>query len=276
MYSRAMGVQKSGKLRHAPLLYTLAMLRFENQQIGSEQSSKIRAELEKEFPRFDDHKIKAVRTQLADEVSIESEEITEYHGENLERTSGFLLRNDGLFFHTIDYVKYEAFEKSLKKVLRIVHKVLKFEYYQAVGIRYIDYIRLGSLDAIDDYVQKGLLGFPINNRDMKATQTVCETIAERGEFAIRLRCSKVPGRVFPIPVDLQPLTRHLDVMAKLPPKPPDEDVILLDTDCFHKQLELREFDLTATLEKFDEMHNIASSVFKAAVTGDAWKEWKGE
>jgi len=274
VYSSGMGIKKSGKLERAPLFYTLAMIRFEDQRIGPDQISKIRANLEGAFPRFDEHKIKAVHTQVADQVSIEAQDITEYHGENVEQTSGFLLRNDGLFFQTIAYEKYEVFEKVLKKVLGMVHSALKFKYYQAIGIRYIDYIKLDSLVSIDDYVQSGLLGFPLNNPDTKTVQTNCETIAEHGEIAIRLRCSKVPSSAFPIPVDLQQPAQYLDVMAKLAPKPPKEDVVLLDTDCFQRQLELREFDLNATLKKFNKMHKIASDTFKAAVTDDAWKEWR--
>jgi len=269
-----MRVKKSGKLNHAPLFYTLAMLRFEDQQIGSDQISKIRAELESVFPRFDEHKIKAVHTQVADQISVEAKDIAEYHGENLDQTSGFLLRNDGLFFQTIAYEKYDVFENTLKKVVEAVHSTLKFKYYQAVGIRYIDYIKRGSLSSIDDYMQSGLLGFPLNDVKTKTIQTNCETIAEQGEFAIRLRCSKLPGKSFPIPIDLQQPTRYLDVKAKLSPDPPQEDVILLDTDCFQKQLELHEFNVNATLKKFSKMHKIASATFKVAVTDDAWKEWR--
>jgi len=124
-----MGIKKSGKLKHAPLFYTLAMIRFEDQRIGPDQISKIRAELEPNFPYFDEYKIKAVRTQLADKISIDARDITEYHGENVDRTTGFLLRDDGLFLQTVAYEKYNVFEEILKKVIEAIHRILKFEYY---------------------------------------------------------------------------------------------------------------------------------------------------
>jgi len=269
-----MGIRKVGKLARAPLFYTLAMIRFEDQQIGLDQISGIRAKLSSAFPRFDEHKIKAVHTQVADRVIIEAKDITEYHGETATQKSGYLLRNDGLFFQTIAYEKYEAFEKMLKNVLGAVHGTLKFTHYQAIGIRYIDYIKRDSLPSIDDYVESGLLGFPLNTHDTKTVQTNCETIAEHGDFSIRLRCSKVPGRAFPIPVDLRQPAHYLDVMDKPAQESPEEDVILLDTDCFQKQLKLREFDLNATLKAFNKMHKIASNAFKMAITDEAWKEWR--
>jgi len=270
-----MGIKKSGKLKHAPLFYTLAMIRFEDQRIGPDQISKIRAELESNFPCFDECKIKVVlRAQLANEKTVEAKEITEYHGENVDRTTGFLLRDDGLFLQTVAYEKYNVFEEILKKVIEAIHRILKFEYYQAIGIRYIDYIKHGSLASIDGYMQSNLLGFPLNDDKTKTIQTNCETLAEQGKFAIRLRCSKLPGQSFPIPVDLQQPARYLDVKAKLSPEPPLEDIILLDTDCFQKELVLRKFDLKAILKEYDKMHKVASTAFKMAVADDAWKEWR--
>ncbi len=270
-----MGIKKSSKLKQAPLFYTLAMIRFEDQQIGSEQISKIRARLEPDYPRFEERKFNAAHAQIAEQVTIEAKEITEYHGEDVAQTSGFLLRNDALFFHTLDYKKYEQFETSLQMLLAIMQEELSFMHYQTIGIRYIDYIKRGQLDSINAYVNEQLRGFSMDyDKDRQTVQTSCESLAEQGEFAIRLRCSKLPGNFRPLPADLDPLAQHLNVKSKLPPEPPNENVILLDTDCFQKQIELRSFDLNDVLGKFDKMHSIASDAFKRAVTDQAWKEWK--
>jgi len=274
VYSRGMGIRKSGKLEHAPLFYTLAMIRFEDQQIGSEQINKIRTRLKPGYPRFEERKLHAARTQIAEQVSIEATEITEYHGENAPQTSGFLLRNDALFFHTLDYEKFEQFKVLLQKLIAIVQEELSFEHYQAIGIRYIDYIRRGELTSIEDYVEVPLRGFPLDDTSRNTVHTSCESVAEQGEYTIRLRCSTLPGNFRPVPADLAPLTEHLNVGSNPPEESLSEKFILLDTDCFQNQIELRPFDQNDVLGKFDVMHKFASSVFKKAVTDQAWKEWK--
>lgn len=274
VYSLGMGTKKSGKLTRAPLFFALAMLRFEDQQIGSEQMSQIHNSLKADFPLFNKNIRKGAQAYLQDQVNLEVSDITEYHASNEDRTISFMLRNDGFFFQTIEYETYVHFRECLKNSIEKIHDVLGFDYYQAVGIRYVDYIKRSLMADIREYVQAGLMGFSINNESINTIQTSTEMLAEHDDYFIRLRCSYLPGNQIPLPADLMDSSRYLDLSKTLSPEPPTEHILMLDTDCFQKETKLRPFDLGATLNVFDAMHRITSQTFKAAITDEAWDEWK--
>lgn len=274
VYSSCMALKKSGKLTHAPLFFAITMLRFEDQIISSEQMSRIQSALKVKFPRLHKKVIKGARAQVGDQVNFEVTEITEYHVSNAVKSTGFMLRQDGFFFQTIEYETYDAFKAELENTITVIRDVLELEYYQAAGIRYVDYIKQSSLSDVREYVQPGLLGFPLDDWGLSTNQTGTETFAEKDDLSVKLRCNLFPGNYIPIPPDLQSLAENLDVVSKLSPEIPDENVIMLDTDCYQTEIKLREFDMQAILSAYDKMHQITSNVFKAAITDSAWSEWK--
>jgi len=269
-----MSLEKSGRLGSAPLVYTVAMVRFENQQIGDEQISKIRAALEPGFPRFDDNILEVASVQMGAETKVVGQQITEWHGESFNQDAGFLLRNDGLFVQTLNYIDHEHFEEMLGRVLSTVQESLGFQYYQAVGIRYLDAIYRGGLQSIEEYVESSLLGFRVRSDHYSQQQSIYETTARNGDLAIRLRCARMPDSVVPIPTDLHPLMGYLGKDKISSHEQKGEDCLFLDTDCFMAEMELRPFELSEVLKQLNEMHEESATIFKSVVTDKAWKEWK--
>jgi len=276
VYSSLMSLEKSGRLESAPLVYTVAMIRFENQQIGDNQISKIRAELEPDFPRFDDNILEVASVQMGAKTKVIGRQITEWHGESFDKDVGFLLRNDGLFVHTLNYIDYEHFEETLGKVLSTVQESLGFQYYQAIGIRYLDAIYREGLQSIEEYVKSSLLGFHMSGGDYSQQRSVYETTARSGDLAIRLRCARMPDNVAPIPTDLHPLVGYLGKDKVSLHEQKGEDCLFLDTDCFMAEMKLRSFELGEVLSQFNEMHEKSATIFKSVVTDAAWKEWKSK
>ena len=274
MYSSLMSLEKSGRLESAPLVYIVAMVRFENQQIGDDQISKIRAELEPDFPRFDDNILEVASVQTGAETKVVGQQITEWHGESFDQDVGFLLRNDGLFVHTLNYIDHKHFEKVLSKVLSAVQEILGFQYYQAIGIRYLDAIYRRGLKNIEDYVESSLLGFRISGDNYSQQRSVYETTARNGDLEIRLRCAQMPDSVAPVPTDLHPLMNYLGKDKVSSHEQKNEDCLFLDTDCFMAEMKLRPFELGEVLNQFNEMHEISATIFKSVVTDEAWKEWE--
>jgi uncharacterized protein (TIGR04255 family) len=185
---------------------------------------------------------------------------------NSEMTQSFLLDSDKLIFQSTDYGSFEAFSGHLLQGLQLLHEILRFDFTERVGLRYLDQVAPRDNDPLSNYLVPEVLG--ISGRlGGKPLRSFSEALNEFGDIKLLSRVIIQEGGLG-FPPDL--MANNM-VVAKRFQECSGLHAIL-DNDGF---VEGREAYSADSLQKhLDSIHGVLDAAFHATATPHAFAVWE--
>jgi len=185
---------------------------------------------------------------------------------DIEGSSGFVLENNALSFQTTAYETFEVFSKTLIDGMSILHDVLRLDFTERVGLRYLDAV-LPNLDkeSLGNYLAPEVLGL-----SQKLGQKLAHSVSESASFN---NAGQLVSRVI-IQNGRVGLPPEMTMLApKLNPRFTQREGMhaIIDTDAFYQQREV--FDVSKLEQRLSALHDEILKAFDATVTPYALKVW---
>ncbi len=266
------------KWRNAPIFYTVAQVRFNPVLALKDYLDQIQEKFrQKDYPDF--QKKSGFRLNLAQLRNAQSTEqpskqlpttefIEQYTFDNKDRDSGFVLDQSMMSFQTTNYTTSAKFLDDIASGLQIVHEVVRLNYFERVGLRYLDAVTPALDEQIDQYVVPQVLGISGLVSGASIQHSFSETMIELSDKCrVTSRTIIQNGRI-QYPPDLAALE------LKLPERVTSHNNVyaLIDTDA---AIESRtNFDLSIVKEHLNILHDGARKVFDATHTKYAVSKWQ--
>ena len=188
-----------------------------------------------------------------------------------DRSKGFIFEAGALSLQTMEYEIFSPFLEEFMAGFAIVHDVIKLDYTERIGIRYLDaVVPAGGPDDLPRYLIPGVFGLAGKLPEgVPIGMSMSETHIPLTDVDANL-VSRTIVRSGPIefPIDLQPqgLTvpeRFLKVQGLH---------AIIDTDA--SQAKRQSIDLSDLRSRLDMLHTKIRMAFDATVTKDALAEWQ--
>ncbi len=263
------------KLIKSPLTYVLAQVRI-SPIVGIQRHiADIQERLRKDLPKFNEIETLDVNVQSNQkDVRIN----TRWHFYDKESTTGVVLENDMIIFHTTNYDTFPPFSEFLEKTLKNINEVLNIGLYTRLGLRYINFVDAN----IEKCIQKPLLGFPLDFEDIKesnqgfyrtesVSKTKCDGILKLQSTYTHIDQINKKDFILFVPPDLSAVAGLLAFNSK----EPKDTFFLLDIDHFMFKKDV-DFDVKEIIENFAALHTGISNAFLSAITDDAESLWSGK
>ena len=269
---------ESTALPNAPLAYFIGMARFPKFPLPDQSVSEFHQALRAVFPHLDDVLMQSKQIQVSSsgDVHVEHREERVWQLTDLERKTAFLLGDEFLALHTIDYkghVKFaEAFSAGLEKLVQV--EDIGLEIVNSVGVRYVDLIVPRNGEGIDAYLEPTVMPTRLNGQDQSGPRLT--SFFSVGTYASefgQLRYQVMHTPPFTIPPDLD--TTLLDLNAWKPSRPTGE-FALLDIDHGMRFEPSRPISVDEVKTSFISLRDCANQVLRALATDFAYQVWNNQ
>jgi uncharacterized protein (TIGR04255 family) len=202
-------------------------------------------------------------------VGPQQTQTTRWQFVNFEKTSGYVLLPNMLFFQTTAYETSDELRQALLQGLALVHEIVGLNYVQAIGLRTLDAIVPKENETIATYLKPNLMGF---SQSFEGTlrHSMTETVTQKvgGILVSRAVILGPESAAIGVPFDLYPIPLKLgerfQVVKGLH--------AILDNDRIEQ--DRFEFDLDEIEKRFTAMKKDIRDAFYAAITDQAQENWK--
>lgn len=261
---------------NAPVFYVLAHVQFNAIPAMAKYAGEIADRLRKiDYPDPQEEKQTIFSFGVALDGSpssqqMEQKEVPRWRISNTEKTSGFLLLQDALIFHTTTYLDRYSFFAELRKGLDVVHEVIGLSFVDRIGLRYLNVVKPEAEETLDQYLQPAVrgLGQCFDSGQLQHNMVEAIALLDCGTLISRAFTAHSAGDHPPMPPELMPLS--LKVQDRF--NPCNGWVTVLDNDCFMQQrIPFSTSDIEASLRK---LRNGIDLAFKASITDYAIKKWQ--
>lgn len=262
--------KKLGKLKHPPLVYSMAVVLINLQSIKS-YIQKIQDELRNEYPGFASARFIVGASGAINPLNQLSEETVDHYILNSADLSwGIVLTKDRIVLQTVAYEDFGDFGKRFKAVLDRVKNATNLKYHSGIAFRHIDNIKpVKPEKGLADFLNKKYLIPDLFKDD-------CVEMFHRQESRYKFKSSFAIARLYAfynesgprVPIDLLPYYSALnpnmiDTEVKAPYALGDfEANQLLDGKS-------EEFNTEKIIADLDKLHQSASLAFRGIMSPDA-------
>ena len=204
-----------------------------------------------------------------DAHNVERQEVLRWRFSNREKTACFLLLKDALCYQTTHYNGRDAFFAELQKGLKVVHDIVRLDFVDRIGLRYLDAVIPNEGERLDQYLVPEVLGLG-RNLNGGLQHCMVEAVAQLSYGTLISRAYTVitQGGNPPIPPELLPLPLMIQVRFNSC----DGLITVLDNDCFiQERVDFSLPNIMATLHKLREGIGLA---FDCSITPFAKEQWK--
>lgn len=186
--------------------------------------------------------------------------------DRIDRTTGFLVQDGSVAFHTTAYDTHETFFVELQQGLQIVQDAVDIGAIERLGLRYVDAFQADDERNLSEYLKPGLRGVDLEGIGARRPRSFTNLITETdigGQLVVRIGLNSVEG----LPPDLTPTDL-------VPARTFDRDrpIAVLDYDHFIEQAET--FSVARVIERFNALHGIVSAAFSETVSDLALERWR--
>lgn len=266
-------MSKKKKMANAPVYYVLAQAKFNPiAAMGDKYVNDIQDQLRHVgYTLFAQQNFAQFRFGNSSEASPQILQATQWLISKENRTSGFILTNSSLMYHTTHYETSEEFIPEFLRGLGIVHKVVKLDHLSRLGLRYLDAVLPPSNEVVSQYLVSGLHGIDFNaDREYTLTESVFQTrsnpLLSRGKLVVRVL--QLASSLLRYPPDLSP--QGLVPMKRFEIKKPCSHA-LIDTDHFVEGRMPVDFDKIKA--QLFSLHAVNKEAFERTVTSHAKHVW---
>ncbi|MBI2779069.1 MAG: TIGR04255 family protein [Gammaproteobacteria bacterium] len=261
---------------NAPVFYVLAHIQFNAIPVMAKFAGEIADRLRKiGYPDPQEEKQTIFSFGVAPDGSpspqqVEQKEIPRWSISNTEKTSGFLLLQDALIFHTTTYLGRDIFFAELLKGLEVVNEVIGLSFVDRIGLRYLNTVKPETDERLDQYLMPAALGLGqcFDTGQLQHSMVEAVALLDCGTLISRAFTTNSAGDHPPMPPELMPLS--LKVQDRF--SPCKGLVAVLDNDCFLQQrIPFSISDIEASLQKLRVGIGLA---FDASITDYAKEKWQ--
>jgi uncharacterized protein (TIGR04255 family) len=265
------------KLSNAPVYYTITLVQFNPILDMETYIPAIQAKMrDANFPDFKNAVVQniVVSPDIVDSIKsgqsavpTVSSQIRYIFGD-MDRQSLFILDKNALSFQTTNYDTYEIFSEILFKGLDILNKVLKLQFIERIGLRYLDAIlpEKENGETLNRFLIPEVLGLSLKNNERALQYSVSETFSKITTKQIISRVIIRNGQVV-LPTELSQFSPVIS--SRFTQKNGLHAII--DTDISTNQR--KKFDLADIRKVLSELHDEVKKSFEAIVTEDALNFW---
>ena len=180
--------------------------------------------------------------------------------------TAFLLEPNALTLQTTSYDTFETFSKSLIKALEILHTVLRLDFVERIGLRYLDAI-LPSTEGqnLSDFLVPAVLGHAMRGHG-QLLHSISETMVMTSAGQLVSRVIVRNGQVG-LPMELSGVA--LTIAPRFTQRHGLHAIIDTDASFIHRD----QFELSKVEGRMTALHDEIVASFKATVTDQAWESW---
>lgn len=268
---------RTGILKHSPLTYVLASVRFASWPLMAKKIDEIHDQLREYFPLI--HRIKVRKIGIDGQVSPKIDDESAPAAWMLmpsDRSSGVQFSPEQLLIITKKYTRYPDFAEQLKKALYVLVQHMRFLDVTNLGVRYVDHIKTPEKENIEDYIKTGWL--PTNVIGMKKLGGAVSGNYELNDSKLRVRSISQPDALS-VPEDLISVLAMIhDPSTKLKLETLKQGELLLDIDSLRIFNIPERMEKDAIMEQLFSLHKEANAFFRheSVCTDHAFKVWKGD
>jgi uncharacterized protein (TIGR04255 family) len=180
----------------------------------------------------------------------------------------FLLENNTLTLQSTTYETFDSFYEKFMVGLGVIHDVLRLDFTERVGLRYLNAVLPKAGESLGDYLIPEVLGLSSKFSGQQLSHSMSETVTtnELGEQLIA-RVVILYGRVG-VPADLKNFSQKIDSRFTQT----EGRHAIIDADAFHEQREI--FDLETLSTKLHRLHDyFIRESFELIATPHAMTVW---
>lgn len=275
-------MDKKREMSNAPVYYVFAQVRFTPIKVMKKYIDDIQEAIRLEnFPLFMSRssmqlKLEQTAPNLPPEPILE--DVQQWHMVNASKTSGYILSNDSISFHTTDYKDHESFISNMIKGLSIVLDIAEPALILRVGLRYLDAVQPQHNETVEDYLCEGLSGA---NLELNLVQSINEQVYKTPigneklfEGYLVTRIHKMYGQLG-FPPDITPIGINLNDKFK---NTEESWHAIIDTDHYiennHNLYVVNEISTQEIEDYLFALHKTIRYSFDHTVSEYALKSWE--
>jgi len=261
--------------RNAPVFYVLAHIQFNAIPAMVKYADEIADRLRKiGYPDPQEEKQIVLSFGVASDGSpspqqVEQKEVARWRISNAEKTSGFLMLQDALIFHTTTYLDRDSFFAELRKGLDVVHEVIELSFVDRIGLRYLNVVKPETEETLAQYLEPAARGLG-QYFGAGLQHSMVEAIAQLdyGTLVSRAFTAYSDGDHPPMPPELMPIP--LKVQDRF--SPCKGLVTVLDNDCFMQQRV--PFSISVIETSLQKLRDGIGLAFDVSITDYAKEKWQ--
>ncbi len=257
------------RLARSPLVYVVAQIRFSAVESIAKYIPEIQDALRKrQFVRFEEGHVTNLRLLPG---GPELATTLKWEFQTREQDTGIVVSKDAIALHVSHYTGFAEFCEVLERALELTHSNVGLGLIERIGLRYVDLVKPGPGEALDQYLNPRILGFQdeaICVRQMISSAMQYSGATEAGVLSVRViqRAGSAA-----LPPDLESLPLKL----VLPQVYAGERTCALDFDHYMElEKEALDFSTATIMDRVNILHAPIHDVFRATVTPHALAVWE--
>jgi len=259
------------RLSNAPVYYTVAQVQFNPILNLDGYLPAIQAKMrEAHFPDYRQDVVQRLvipfgNTELAQMAAPTISPQSRFLFGDIDGREMFLLEANAISLQTTSYNTFETFSATLMKGLHVLHEVIRLDFVERVGIRYLDAVQPVEAESLKDYLVPEVLGLALRGEG-QLTHSVSETVVVTSAGQLVSRVLIREGHIG-LPMDLVGPTPSIS------PRFTQFEGLhaIVDTDAAFIQREA--FDLAKMETHLVALHDEIKKSFEATVTAHALAAW---
>jgi uncharacterized protein (TIGR04255 family) len=263
------------RMSNAPVYYVLAQAQFNPVAAMANYINEIQDKLRLEgYTLFEAEKITQLHFDTSSSLSHAKAEILElpiWRITKSNRSTGFILGQSYLAYHTTNYQTHKQFFGELLLGLETIHSIIKLEHLSRLGLRYLNAVLPKKHETVDQYLIDGLHGvhFEAATR-YSLSESVFDTNIDLSPFNGTLvnRVYRKTG-LLGFPPDMTP-NNGLSLMPRFANKENFSHAVI-DIDHFIEGQMALNFEQIEN--QLISLHKCIKDVFKATISPHANKTW---
>ena len=262
-------------LPSAPLVYTLAVVRFPAVPRMDRFAPEFHDVIRSTYPHKDDVKLNQMQVEFGPGgVNLKQLELEIWQFAVPDRKLAVILTSDTIALHTVSYRDHQSFTDAFARVLEklVSLKGIGIEWVNSTAMRYIDLVVPESDESIERLLKPSVLPVPFNDvAGLEIVDGVYVAKFRKEKADVRFQVFRNPSTV--LPSDL--ITPLIDKNNWCFERPKIEFAVV-DTDCSETFPEPMAMNVGSVRDKMLTLRDVAKSIFLKIGTDHAEKLWSGE
>lgn len=256
----------SGRLRKAPIIYTLCQVKFPTVgTIDEARAEAMHGPLRSDYP----YRIPQETTEITVAMGPDMPTPVVRRGWQLldrRKISGFSLDSTSLIYRTASYTDFEHFVAETMRGVKGMLESLKPAVIERIGLRFVDLIEGQEDGDLNKFIEAPLFGFTpkVEGFEPQATQQFVRGKTPEGLLLLRYSRAKHAAA---LPADLADVA-----LAEMRAPRNDRESVIIDIDHFRDNADL-DPDPAQIQRVIEKLQGPMSTLFKDAVTQFAIEQW---
>jgi len=259
-------------LKNAPLIYTLGMIQFPRVPGIERFIDPFLDKIRNQYPLVDEIKVPIFNADFSPQgIQIGQSESKLWQFMCVDRKWGFILTEQALCLHTVEYLDFPHFAKRFQNGLEALLQIpgIAIEWMTALGVRYVNLMIAKANYSLKDYLDSWVL--PVEPPHSKLSLVEGAYVVRYKTDVGELRLQSLLNPQYTLPPELQ---SQLIVKNEWIASRPTTDFALIDIDhymTFSQPVSMKTKDV---LKRLKDLRSISRDVFMSVGTEFAHKAWR--